>query len=156
MTTEESRRMASALIRLVPTFSRMVMRPLSGCPLCSLTPGQLQALLCIQQSPGHNMTHLSSTLQVSRQQLTRTVDALVEQGLVERYEKEGNRRVILLRPTAQAAALRDELTDTLAFHLHQAMQGLSADQKRALADACAKIDEIFSRQLSADSEDGDT
>ena len=101
------------------------------------------------------MTHLSSTLQVSRQQLTRTVDALVEQGLVERYEKEGNRRVILLRPTAQAAALRDELTDTLAFHLHQAMQGLTADQKRALADACAQMDEIFSRQLSADSEDGD-
>lgn len=155
MTTEEPRRMAVALIRLIPTFSRMVMRPLASCPLCSLTPGQLQALLCIQQSPGHNMTHLSTTLQVSRQQLTRTVDALVEQGLVERYEKEGNRRVILLRPTAQGAALRDELTDLLAFQLQQAMQGLTVDQTHALVDACTKMDEIFSLRLSADSEDGD-
>ena len=91
MTREETRRMAADLIRLAPIFSGAVLRPIGSCPGCPLTAGQLQALICIQCQPGLNMTALAQRLGVSRQQLTRTVDALVAQygGIVNRQDEPG-------------------------------------------------------------------
>ena len=100
MHTEESREVAAQLLQLAPLFGREVY---GGGPRerCGLSLCQLQALGWVQREPGMNMTALADRLGISRQQLSRTADLLVERGLIERYPHPSNRREILLRPLAK-------------------------------------------------------
>ena len=156
MMREDARRMAADLIRLAPIFTSSVQRPIGSCPGCPLTAGQLQVLICIQCRPGLNMTALARRLGVSRQQLTRTVDALVAQGLVERAAQTDNRRVILLQPTPRADQLRECWADALSENLFGALKGLSAPDQQALTAACETITEILLRHLPAEREEDNT
>ena len=156
MMREDARRMAADLIRLAPIFTSSVLRPIGSCPGCPLTAGQLQALICIQCQPGLNMTALAQRLGVSRQQLTRTVDALVAQGLVERITQADNRRVILLRATPQAACLWEQLADALSESLFNTLESLSGQEQQALTGACETITKILLRHLPAGREEDES
>ena len=71
---------------------------------CTLPPTQMQALIVLIKYPTLNKTQLADYLFMPRQQLTKVIDKLVGNGLVERKADPGNRRVVLisLSPEGQA------------------------------------------------------
>ena len=139
MDEQTSCRLAGQLVSLAPAFRRAVLVPLDRCPECELTPCELQALLCVLDEPWLNMTALAGRLGVSRQQLTRTVDALARRGLVERRSPPGNRRTVQLFAGEAAQALRASVTKTLADSLAPALAALCDSEKRALAAFCREL-----------------
>ena len=142
MQTEESRKVAEQLLQLAPLFGREVY---GGGPRerCGLSLCQLQALGWLQREPGMNMTALADRLGISRQQLSRTVDLLVERGLVERYPHPNNRREILLRPSLQAYRLRETMTAALADRLGERLGTLSATDLRLLEEGCSLLRRVL-------------
>ena len=142
MHTEESREVAAQLLQLAPLFGREVY---GGGPRerCGLSLCQLQALGWLQREPGMNMTALADRLGISRQQLSRTADLLVERGLIERYPHPNNRREILLRPSPQAYQLRDALTAALADRLSERLDALSATDLRRLEEGCSLMRRVL-------------
>ena len=82
-----------------PLLFKLVFQP-CGCDT-PLPTTQMQALLLLSLQGPMNMTQLASRLMISKQQLTKIAEALVEKELIERVGHTANRRVIFLSLTAQ-------------------------------------------------------
>lgn len=147
MHTEESREVAAQLLQLAPLFGREVY---GGGPRerCGLSLCQLQALGWVQREPGMNMTALADRLGISRQQLSRTADLLVERGLIERYPHPSNRREILLRPSPKAGQLRETMIAALSDRLGERLEALSVADLQILEEGCELLRRVLMPEQS--------
>jgi DNA-binding MarR family transcriptional regulator len=110
-----------------------------------LTIPQLKSLFFISNRPGTNPGKLASALGVTPPNVTGIVDRLVDQGLVIRQEKPGDRRALVLHLTEQGetilsdlrehrtSSMREILTRLDEGELSHLAQGLSALVKAAQA-----------------------
>lgn len=80
-------------MQVAPNFRRSFMNP-PECIGLKLSPHQMFCLMIIYKSGPLSMSELAIKLGVSNQQLTRIVDSLVNNNLVERYNDLINRRVV--------------------------------------------------------------
>jgi MarR family transcriptional regulator, organic hydroperoxide resistance regulator len=77
-----------------------------------LTMAQLKALMLILQTGGMPSRHLADRLGIGPSAVTPLVDRLVQQKLVRRNTDANDRRIVRIRPTAKAIALRDRVMET--------------------------------------------
>ena len=77
-----------------------------------LTMAQLKALMLILQTGGLPSRHLADRLGIGPSAVTPLADRLVEQKLVRRNTDANDRRIVWIRPTAKAVALRDRVMET--------------------------------------------
>ena len=73
-----------------------------------LSPSHAYIVRAVLQQPGINMSELAQTLNLDKSTLTRLVDKLEQQALLQR-QTEGQSRQRCLRPTPAAEALGPEL-----------------------------------------------
>ena len=77
-----------------------------------LTMAQLKALMLILQTGGLPSRQLGDRLGIGASAVTPLVDRLVQQKLVRRNADANDRRIVWIRPTARAIALRDRVMET--------------------------------------------
>lgn len=77
-----------------------------------LTMAQLKLLMLILQTGGMPSRHLADRLGIGPSAVTPLVDRLVQQKLVRRNADANDRRIVWIRPTAKAIALRDRVMET--------------------------------------------
>ena len=70
---------------------------------------QAHALLQIEDSPGTSLIELSAALGLDKSTMSRTVDGLVRNGLVERARDESDRRLVRLTLTGSGEATCDAI-----------------------------------------------
>lgn len=70
---------------------------------------QMQVLIFLSSFSPLNMKQISECLKISKQQLTKVVDALVDKQLVTRKEGERNRRHIFINVTSKGLSLANEM-----------------------------------------------
>lgn len=94
---------------------------------------QLRCLQVLSRTEGPAFAaQLARALLVTPPTMTRTLDALVERGLVERQPEPSNRRQIALLITPEGQALVDRYEAVISAHLHTLIAPLPADRQERL------------------------
>lgn len=139
--------LVAALETVLPHYHRVMRRAIA------LVEGEERLLFpqlrCLQvlartQGPSYAAL-LARALLVTPPTMTRTIDALVERGLVERQPDAANRRQIGLVITPEGQALVDRYEAVITAHLHALVAPLPADRQErlllALQDLGALLDD---------------
>jgi DNA-binding MarR family transcriptional regulator len=87
---------------------------------------QWRLLAYVLRQEGMTQTELARCLEVERASVGQAIDALERKGLVARQQKDGDRRVWCIIPTAKARGLLDELRVVVNEVYAQMFAGFSA------------------------------
>ena len=114
-------------------------------PTAELTTPQAIALSTVARHGPLRMTELAAELRVTAATASRTVDSLVALGYASRARDSEDSRAV--RVSATAAGLRhlEERRERFRKRLEELLRGLSAAERRQLADAVDRLAEILSR-----------
>ncbi|MBL8129939.1 MAG: winged helix-turn-helix transcriptional regulator [Chloroflexia bacterium] len=94
---------------------------------------QLRCLQVLARSPGPAYAaQLARALLVTPPTMTRTIDTLVERGLMERQPEPASRRQIALVLTPEGQALVDRYETVITAHLHTLIAPLPPDRQERL------------------------
>jgi DNA-binding MarR family transcriptional regulator len=107
----------------------------------NLTIAQLKSLFFIANKGSINSKKLAAALGVTPADVTGIVDRLVDQGLVDRAENPGDRRMLSLRPTGKGEALIADLRERTIGHMSKVMARLSVDELAIMAQGLKSLAE---------------
>ena len=110
-----------------------ILRPLG------LSVARHRALLVVQQLGPCTMTELADFSIVERTTLTRTVDQLVEEGLVTRVSRGADRRTVQLTVTQAGRELEDQATALIWRQNRIDLEGISDDEQRTLIRVAQRV-----------------
>ena len=106
---------------------------------------QMHALFILYKTGRHNMTELANLLIVTRQQLTKLIDSLVEKGLVERGDDPKNRRHVMVGLSEQGRLLVEEAINNHFQMMSAFFSTLNDGDAERFMNALATIKEIFTK-----------
>ena len=136
-------RAADALLALIPLYHKNVIRlrpPITGIQLA-----QIHTLGILMKNESLTMSEIGSRLYISRPYMTRLADAMIADGLVERRQDPGDRRVIKLAITDKGKKyLRQSLT-WFKNDLKKNLTGLNDNDVEKLCTALEDTYRIFSK-----------
>ena len=110
-----------------------------------------------QREEYKSMVQLSREAGIPTSTFSRMVDHLHKVGLVEKYRVQGNKKIIVLRPTELALRLYEERTSGIGTEIwgefYNELEWLSDDGIEAITNAINRLNErLPSRQYSKDFE----
>ena len=100
----------------------------TGC--CGVSLAQCHILMEIAESPNLSISELSENFGLDKSTLSRTVDSMVESGLILRKESQGDRRAVELTLTPEGMQ-RVESIHALCDRYYTALFGNIADDKHS-------------------------
>ncbi len=114
-------------------FRREISRSLKTDALnLSINKTQKQVLMAILRTTENSMTDLSQQIGLEKSTLTRTVDSLIEEGLVTRSSGIQDRRTITCALTQKGQAVANQLDQLMREHLAGLLADLSENERDEL------------------------
>lgn len=98
-----------------------------------LSPHQARALAVVVERDGVRLSDLAEALHIAPRSATEVADGLQERALVERTADPGDRRAVILRPTAEGRRVRAEVGRARAADNEALLSRLSAEDRATLA-----------------------
>lgn len=98
-----------------------------------LSPHQARALGAVVERDGVRLSDLADSLHIAPRSATEVADGLQSRGLVERTADPRDRRVVVLRPTAEGRRVRAEVARARAADNEALLSRLPADDRATLA-----------------------
>ena len=98
-----------------------------------LSPHQARALGVVVERDGVRLSDLAESLHIAPRSVTEVADGLQARGLVERTPDPGDRRAVILRPTAEGRRVRAEVARARATANEDLLSRLTADDRATLA-----------------------
>jgi DNA-binding MarR family transcriptional regulator len=108
-----------------------------------LSPHQARALKVVSEHDGVRLSYLAEALHIAPRSATEVADGLQERGLVERTPDPGDRRAVLLRPTAEGRRIRGEIGAARTADSAELFARLSATDRATLARLLRAIADEF-------------
>jgi MarR family transcriptional regulator, organic hydroperoxide resistance regulator len=96
---------------------------------CGLRLGQYQVLRHLWEDDGLTPREIADRLTVEMPTVTRTVQRMVRDGLVERHAHPDDARSVRIYLTKRGLDLRLELAETVAEQTERAMRGFSPEER---------------------------
>ena len=144
MKNDTGKDLVYALLSLNPLFRKLIDRPMELEFSDDLTVTQFHTMVELSFTDAMNMTQLAAQLYISKQQLTKIIDGLVEKGFVRRFGDENNRRVVLVEATEKGRKLMLDTQTQFVDSFAPAFDRLSDVQKRKVAQAVEDIRQTLS------------
>ena len=141
--------LANLIFACYPKLRKMY-RDLVSIKDIPLSMTQLTCLYIIHQSDGLSMSELASDLNMSNQQLTKVVDALVEFEMVERVCDEKNRRKFYAKMTPKGNELLQSMKDEVGNKLSYLLRKKSDDEIDTLYSCMEHIASYFGHKIPTD------
>ena len=141
--------LANLIFACYPKLRKMY-RDLVSIKDIPLSMTQLTCLYIIHQSDGLSMSELASDLNMSNQQLTKVVDALVEFEMVERVCDEKNRRKFYAKMTPKGNELLQSMKDEVGNKLSYLLRKKSDDEIDTLYSCMEYIASYFGHKMPTD------
>jgi DNA-binding MarR family transcriptional regulator len=104
-----------------------------------LTSLQSGVLAAIQHNPGCTMGELSHVLSMVPPAVTRLVDGLVREGLVERFANSTDRRVIMVQLTVRGHYIAGNIQREVSGYLSKVLTIMSVEEIEALHNGLEKF-----------------
>jgi DNA-binding MarR family transcriptional regulator len=96
---------------------------------------ELAVLRAVMDQPGRSVSDVASSMSMQSSNVSAAVRALVGRGLVDKRPDADDRRVTLLRPTAQALKNRDAIEKAIAGTIFAALANMPTRDVEALMNA---------------------
>jgi DNA-binding MarR family transcriptional regulator len=103
-------------------------------------------LKCLERRGAHNLTAISSTLNVKKNTLSELLDRMVRDGLVRRSFAAQDRRKVILAITAAGRAAMEDFEKSLLKNIDGFLKTLNEDDRRDLVRAMESLVRILERQ----------
>jgi DNA-binding MarR family transcriptional regulator len=116
----------------------------------SFTQLQVAAMDMLRLEGPKSMKQISDTLRMSKQQLTRFINVLVNRGLMHRFQQEGNRRTIYVELTDEGLKQLGEFTQSKMEERVESIMNLSAEDKERLYVASKEFRGILQKVWKRD------
>ncbi|NHE58622.1 MarR family winged helix-turn-helix transcriptional regulator [Cyclobacterium plantarum] len=100
-----------------------------------ITPDQFRVLTHLWQQDGLQQTALASCTNRNRANITRIIDILEREGIVERKDDPGDRRVFRIYLTQKGKALKKDTAACAAQSIADSLQGISDSE----IETCKKV-----------------
>lgn len=100
-----------------------------------LTLARWRTLAIIRRIESCSMKELAKYSTIDRTTLTRSIDQLVEEGLIDRHVPPTDRRMVLLSLTQKGEAIYMQAVHVLISYNRTMLDGISDDEQRAFARA---------------------
>lgn len=113
-----------------------------------LTMAQLKALMIVLQTGGVASRGLAERLSIGPSAVTPLVDQLVDEKLVRREDDPSDRRVVLIRPTPRAVALRRKLLETSRAAVTEVLDEIPPADVPSIQRALAQLLDAAARVLA--------
>ena len=141
--------LANLLFAYYPKLRKMY-RNLVSIKDIPLSMTQLTCLYIIHHNDGLSMSELASDLNMSNQQLTKVVDALVEFEMVERVCDEKNRRKFYAKISDKGSELLQSLKEEVDKKLTYLLRKKSEDDIDKLYEAFEYITSYFGPKVTTE------
>ncbi|GJF33770.1 MarR family transcriptional regulator [Kitasatospora sp. NE20-6] len=136
----DDRALASGLAAVLPVLHRALDRGLAlDFPHPRLPDAQLALLLLVGEGEGVTVRAASRALLMKPNNVSALVSRLVEQGLLDRRQDEGDRRVAHLHLTAEARSRIAEAQALKAGYVETALRALTDGEAAALGSALVAL-----------------
>jgi len=145
MATKSSVKAAEAMVRLEPIYQGKFSRNIRYFADETLTHLQIQALFLLRDRGPMAMHQISSQLHMSKQHLTRFIDTLVRRELMERFQRENNRRTVYIRITEAGLRQLEDYVKYAVDTFASLVDSLSEEEKNNLTAAANTICTVLDR-----------
>ena len=122
--------LADLVMRLARTQRRRFREALAP---WDLSPHHARALRVVCSRDGVRLSELAEALHIAPRSATEVADGLQERGLLERAADPGDRRAVVLRPTAAGRRVQQEVDDARAADAEDLFGQLSPTDRAELA-----------------------
>ena len=115
--------------------------------LANFTMPQFRVLLFVQQRDGCSQNDVARWREVAPATMSRTVDALVDKGLLERRRSPSDRRRVFLHLTPAGERFVAELQDHLVRSLAAELVGTTAEQRAFIVSGLSALNAMVDRKM---------
>ncbi|HWV54802.1 MarR family transcriptional regulator [Pseudorhodoplanes sp.] len=112
------------------------------CAAFDLTPVQYAAMVAIMENEGIDATRLSAQIAFDRSTLGNVLERLETRGLVERYPSPDDKRIKLLKLTAQGRSVTRRAEEGVRRTQERILAPLNAKDRRVLLALLAQLVEL--------------
>jgi DNA-binding MarR family transcriptional regulator len=144
MNRQETRALTDKILRLPMLFRSAVWRS-ERMPKTNLTHMQMMVMGAAYRAKILNMTELGGAVSVSSQQITRIVDELVHKGFLQREGDPTNRRIVLVRLTAEGVARMERHIDAITAVFFEEVTAMKQEDALGLQKSVDNLCDILER-----------
>lgn len=124
--TERIDAIADIMFQTIPVIYRRVIRP-DACGISPVTPS-ISVLVVLKRQGPTSMSSIAQALSYSKQNLTKIVDQLVEDGYVERLPDQTDRRVLNISLTEKGRSVMAERRERMKSRLVEDLAHLTDEE----------------------------
>ncbi|MEG1483165.1 MarR family transcriptional regulator [Clostridium sp.] len=111
-----------------------------------MPPSHVKVIFSLSHTTGSSsLSHLASTIGVSKPNLTPIIDKLIQDGFVNRYEDPNDRRILRVELTEKAKLLLELQTQKFKDMLSEKLSILTPDDLNSLEDSLSTVTTILSK-----------
>lgn len=140
MLLEDLHRQPGHLIRRAQQIAVAIF--IEECAAFDLTPVQYAAMVAIQENEGIDATRLSAQIAFDRSTLGNVLERLETRGFVERYPSPDDKRIKLLKLTAQGRSVTRRAEAGVRRTQERILAPLAPKDRRVLLDLLAQLVEL--------------
>lgn len=140
MLLEDLHRQPGHLIRRAQQIAVAIF--IEECAAFDLTPVQYAAMVAIQENEGIDATRLSAQIAFDRSTLGNVLERLETRGFVERYASPDDKRIKLLKLTAQGRAVTRRAEAAVLRTQDRILAPLAPKDRRVLLELLAQLVEL--------------
>lgn len=131
-------------------FRKTALHNISG---VKMTKTEFDVLIALETEGSLRMSYLSDRLVIAREQVTRTVNALKERGLVESKRCEDNRKNVVASLTLRGKKLLKEHKEISITFIEGYLDTLTPQDRKTLISNSRSVADIFRRNSFSGSTD---
>ncbi|WP_285736867.1 MarR family winged helix-turn-helix transcriptional regulator [Kitasatospora phosalacinea] len=141
---------AEVLVSVLPVLNRVLERQVAlDFPHPGLPEGQLALLRLVEERAGVTVREAAEVLLMKPNNVSALVTQLTDQGLLERRQDAGDKRVAHLHPTPLAASRLAEARAIKTAHLTRLLATLTDGEQDALGSALGALNSLVRHLHSA-------
>lgn len=112
--------------------------------LC-MPPSHAKVIFCLSHTGPLSLSHLASTIGVSKPNMTPIIDKLIQDGFINRYEDPKDRRILRVELTKKATNLLECQTQEFKDMLSKKLSTLSIEDLSCLEVSLKEVTTILSK-----------
>jgi DNA-binding MarR family transcriptional regulator len=132
------------LLRILVRKMGILERSEASC--CSITISQCHALVEIGRAGSLSVNQLADRLGLDKSTVSRSLEKLVNDGLVLREEDTSDRRYLLVRHTTAGAALCETIENRMNTYFNEVIHSIPAEKLAQIEDSLHYLTEALRKQ----------
>ena len=143
---------AALISETVPLINRTIRAQMRSHRDADLSVPQFRALAFLGRNPGASLSDVAAHVGLTLPSISKMIDRLVAQNLVERRSAADDRRRIALQLTTLGTSTLQKSRGATQAHLAERLAALSPDERTAIVQAMHSLSKVFGSTAENDSE----